>query len=64
MGKFYFGGIDGLIAFDPLQEHVTGFTPHVYITKFSVYNKELDCHAEGSPLKKSINSYEGNNLAV
>ena len=53
-GKFYFGGIDGLIAFDPLQEHVTGFTPHVYITKFSVYNKELDCHAEGSPLKKSI----------
>lgn len=53
-----------MIAFDPLQEHVTGFTPHVYITKFSVYNKELDCHAEGSPLKKKHNSYEGNNLAV
>ena len=34
-GKFYFGGIDGLIAFDPNSSEKINFLPPVYISKFS-----------------------------
>ncbi len=53
-GKFYFGGFDGLIAFDPYQINVNSYIPPVYITKITVFDKEPTIGAEKSPLKKSI----------
>lgn len=54
-GKFYFGGVNGFIAFDPLTSGKSEkcLTP-VYISKFSIYNKDVTVHTTDSPLKKSI----------
>lgn len=48
-GKFYFGGIDGLIAFDPNSSEKINFLPPVYISKFSIYNQEITVHTPNSP---------------
>ena len=32
-GKFYFGGIDGLVAFDPREAKTDDFVPPIYISK-------------------------------
>lgn len=53
-GKFYFGSIDGLIAFDPDNDEPTDFIPPVYISRFYIYNKEITVHTPNSPLTKSI----------
>lgn len=53
-GKFYFGGIDGLLAFDPNASERLDFLPPVYISRFSIYNQEITVHTENSPLKKCI----------
>jgi len=53
-GVFYFGGLDGLVAFDPYQFNENSFVPPVYITKLTIYNKEIDAHTNDSPLEKSI----------
>lgn len=53
-GKLYFGGYDGLIAFDPYQFKENKYIPPVYITKLSIYNKEPIIGGKNSPLTKSI----------
>lgn len=53
-GKFYFGGIDGMIAFHPQASRVDDFRPPIYISKFSIYNKEVTVHTPHSPLTKCI----------
>lgn len=53
-GKFYFGGIDGLVAFDPREAKTDDFVPPIYISKFSIYNKEVTVHTPESPLKQCI----------
>lgn len=53
-GKFYFGGIDGLIRFDPKEAKADNFLPPIYISKFSIYNKEVTVHTPDSPLKECI----------
>lgn len=53
-GKFYFGGVDGLIAFDPSQKVEYEYAPPLYITSLRVYDKELNVHDENSPLDKNI----------
>ena len=53
-GRFYFGGVDGLIAFDPTVQEEEKPLPPVYISKFSIYNKEVTVHTPGSPLKQCI----------
>lgn len=53
-GKLYFGCMDGLIAFRPEEFKENQFIPPVYITKLSVFNKEIVPDAENSLLKKSI----------
>lgn len=58
-GKFYFGTIDGLIAFNPDNDQQTDFIPPVYITKLSIYNKEVTAHTPNSPLSKSILHTDG-----
>ena len=53
-GRFYFGGVDGLIAFDPAAQEEEKPLPPIYISKFSIYNKEVTVHTPGSPLKQCI----------
>ncbi|MCL1934015.1 MAG: response regulator [Candidatus Azobacteroides sp.] len=53
-GKFYFGGIEGLIAFDPDSPEANHLPYPIYITKLSIYNQEITVHTAGSPLKRSI----------
>ncbi|MFA5329858.1 MAG: two-component regulator propeller domain-containing protein [Prolixibacteraceae bacterium] len=53
-GKLYFGGYDGLIAFDPYQFKENKYIPPVFITKLNIYNKEPIIGGEDSPLAKSI----------
>lgn len=53
-GRFYFGGVDGLIAFDPTVQEEERPLPPVYISKFSTYNKEVTVHTPESPLKQCI----------
>lgn len=53
-GKLYFGTINGLIAFNPYAIKQNQFIPPVYITRLSIYNKEMKADADGSPLKQSI----------
>lgn len=54
-GRFFFGGINGLIAFNPNIPSPELVPPSpVYISKFSIYNKEVTVHTPDSPLKKNI----------
>ncbi|NDV58041.1 two-component regulator propeller domain-containing protein [Bacteroides sp. 519] len=53
-GRFYFGGINGLIAFDPNTVEKDHPIAPVYISKLSIYNKEVTVHSPNTPLKRSI----------
>jgi len=53
-GKLYFGCLEGLIAFKPEDFKDNKFMPPVYITKLSIFNKEISPNITESPLKKSI----------
>lgn len=53
-GKFYFGGIDGLIAFNPNASEKLDYIPPIYISRFSIYNEEVTVHTPNSPLKQCI----------
>ncbi|NDV64264.1 two-component regulator propeller domain-containing protein [Bacteroides sp. 224] len=57
-GRFYFGGVDGLVAFNPHAEEKYHQPAPVYISKLSIYNKEVTVHTPHSPLKKSITHTE------
>jgi len=54
-GKLYFGGLNGMIAFDPQKFEENKFVPPIYITKLTLFNKEIDLNTPNSPLKKAIN---------
>ncbi len=54
-GKLYFGGLNGLIAFDPYNFEENKFIPPVYISRLYLFNKEIDLNTENSPLEKAIN---------
>lgn len=53
-GKFYFGGLDGMIAFDPYHIKENTFVPPVFITKMTIFNDEIDSWSKNTPLQKSI----------
>ena len=53
-GKLYFGGLNGFIAFDPSFFEENKFIPPVYITKLTIFNKEVNMDSENSPLEKAI----------
>ncbi len=53
-GKLYFGSLNGLVAFNPGEFEENKFIPPVYITKFTIFNKEVGLDSAGSPLKKSL----------
>lgn len=53
-GNFYFGTIDGLVAFNPnIREEATPVPP-IYITRFFISGEEMTAHTADSPLEKSI----------
>jgi len=52
-GNLYFGGIEGLICFDPGKLSKTDMTLNVKFTGFELFNKEVPIEAN-SPLKKQI----------
>ena len=53
-GLFYFGGTDGLIAFDPYYEVKNNDSPPVFITRMYIYNEEVNTGDENSPLTQSL----------
>jgi len=53
-GMFYFGGFDGLIAFDPYQIKENTYVPPVFITRMTIFNKEPVIGGDNSPLEQSI----------
>ncbi len=53
-GVFYFGGIDGLIAFTPKKSVKYNKTLKTYITRLSVNNKDIVPTDDNKILKKSI----------
>lgn len=53
-GTMYFGGINGYNAFNPDSIKLNTYIPPVYITGFSIFNKEQTPGSPGSPLKTTI----------
>ena len=53
-GKFYMGSINGLVSFNPDVQETDGKNSSIYISQFSIYNKEITLHSPNSPLKTSI----------
>lgn len=53
-GKFYFGSIDGLIAFRPEAINNGSTAPSLYFTRLSIFNEEVSLQQKKSPLQKSI----------
>lgn len=41
-GKLYLGSMEGLVAFRPEEFKDNNFVPPVYITRFSIFNKEVN----------------------
>ncbi len=53
-GNFYFGTVEGLVCFNPENEDTIAQIPPLYITRLSIFNKEVTVQTPDSPLKKSI----------
>jgi ligand-binding sensor domain-containing protein/class 3 adenylate cyclase/predicted metal-dependent HD superfamily phosphohydrolase len=53
-GELYFGGIAGLIFFNPQSLNQYNLNVDVVLTKFKLDNKWIDVNDENSPLKQSI----------
>ncbi|NDW10891.1 two-component regulator propeller domain-containing protein [Dysgonomonas sp. 520] len=53
-GKLYFGGLNGLLAFDPEHYEENKFVPPVYITQLIIHNNVVNLNTENSPLDKSM----------
>ena len=59
-GRFYFGGIAGLVSFHPDSIDENVFNPPLYITSFQVYDQEFDLDTSLA-FKKHINlNYDQN----
>lgn len=53
-GKLYFGCIGGLIALNPIQVDKQDLFSPLYITKFLLFNEEVQIGKENSPLTNNI----------
>ncbi len=53
-GKFYFGSINGLIAFNPNDSEAVSAIPPICFSQLSINNEEITVHSPDSPLKQSI----------
>ncbi len=53
-GEMFFGGINGFNYFYPEQIKTNNYIPPVFLTSFSIYNKEIFAGEKDSPLQKDI----------
>lgn len=53
-GRFYFGGIGGVIAFDPAKDEVSDSLPPLYLTNMRMGNEEVVIGEDDSPLKENL----------
>lgn len=53
-GMFYFGCIDGVVAFNPQNEELQSSPEGIYFTRMDVLNDEVHPGEEGSPLEQNI----------
>ncbi len=53
-GKMYFGSVKGMVTFNPYDMMRTSSSAPIFITGFSVENKEQEIDSQHSLLKKSI----------
>jgi signal transduction histidine kinase/ligand-binding sensor domain-containing protein/DNA-binding response OmpR family regulator len=53
--ELYFGGINGLFSFNPLQITHNTYLPPVVFSSLSIYNKKVYPNEDDSPLEKHIN---------
>lgn len=53
-GMFYFGCIDGVVAFNPQNEELQTSPEGIYFTRMDVLNDEVYPGEEGSPLEQNI----------
>jgi ligand-binding sensor domain-containing protein/signal transduction histidine kinase/DNA-binding response OmpR family regulator len=53
-GKFYFGGLNGLLAFNPYTFEENRFIPPVFITQMTVNNNVVHLRAKDGVLQKSV----------
>lgn len=53
-GLFYFGGIGGIVVFDPELESAYATPLSIYFTQLMVYDKEMTTSSEGSLLERNI----------
>ena len=52
-GLLYFGTLNGMIIFNPYQLKTNEYIPPVFITRMTIYNKEVEV-GKDSPLSQSI----------
>ncbi|SKC23599.1 Two component regulator propeller [Alkalitalea saponilacus] len=57
-GTIYFGGLNGLNTFDPLDMNLNEVIPPVYFTDFLLFNNSVEIGADNSPLSKHISATE------
>ena len=65
-GKLYFGGIGGVVAFNPAEIDINRYKPSIVISSFQRYNVDLEkmIDEKGIPEKKEIQlSYRDNILS-
>lgn len=53
-GNIYFGGINGFNGFNPKSIQENTYVPSVFITNFQLFDKDVSCNEENSPLENSI----------
>ena len=53
-GMFYFGGIGGVVAFNPELENAYAPAVSLYFTRLQVYNELMTTSSKDSPLKQNI----------
>ncbi|MDD7885115.1 hybrid sensor histidine kinase/response regulator transcription factor [Flavivirga sp. 57AJ16] len=57
-GTMYFGSVDGMISFNPMEFGKNEFKPQIFITKISINNKEVSIGNKKSDIPKSVTSLE------
>ncbi|MBL7959636.1 GHKL domain-containing protein [bacterium] len=59
-GRVFFGGINGMVSFDPGELIESDYTPPVYLTAFRKFDREIDFGTDISNLKNIEISYKDN----
>jgi ligand-binding sensor domain-containing protein/two-component sensor histidine kinase len=53
-GELFFGGTNGVTAFNPSSLKDNLYVPPIVLTQFQIFNKPVSIYSGGSPLTKSI----------